>query len=60
LLLEVLQKSRKEYQGQRAAAEALLTIGSSKPDPSVDVVEHAAWTMVARVLFNLSEMNTRN
>jgi hypothetical protein len=60
LLLEVLQKSRKEYQGHRAAAEALLTIGSSKPDAAVDIVEHASWTMVARVLFNLSEMNSRN
>jgi hypothetical protein len=34
---------------------ALLAVGESKRDPSVDSAELAAWTMVANVLLNLDE-----
>ena len=44
------------YVKQRSEAKKLVTVGESKPDPELDTVDLAAWTMVANQLMNLDEM----
>lgn len=43
------------YKATPDDAKALLTEGEFKPDPALDVVELAVWTMMANQLFNLDE-----
>ncbi|MBI4601815.1 MAG: PSD1 domain-containing protein [Planctomycetes bacterium] len=38
------------------AAKALLGVGETKPDPALDPVELAAWTMVGSLVLNLDEV----
>ncbi|HXG08965.1 MAG TPA: DUF1553 domain-containing protein, partial [Gemmataceae bacterium] len=38
------------------AAKKLIALGESKPDPSLDPSELAAWTMVANLVLNLDEV----
>jgi hypothetical protein len=62
--LETLQHRLKEeietYRQAPDQAEALLRIGESQPDPSLDPAEHAAWTTVMSLLLNLSETITNS
>ena len=44
----------------QSAADKLLAVGDLKSPTAQDSVEAAAWTSVARVLFNLHETITRN
>jgi Protein of unknown function (DUF1553)/Protein of unknown function (DUF1549) len=60
ILTRLLQKHHDEYAADRAAARRLLRVGNASTPPNVDVVELAAWTSVARALFNLQETVTRN
>ena len=50
------------HRGNRyeAAARKLVQVGLSTVPEGVDVVELAAWTAVARVMFNLDETITRD
>ncbi|MEI6239932.1 MAG: PSD1 and planctomycete cytochrome C domain-containing protein [Planctomycetia bacterium] len=48
------------YQADPAAADALLKVGFTPAPADLDKPELAAWTHVARVLFNLHETITRN
>jgi hypothetical protein len=48
-----------EYQTNKDAAMKLLAVGQSKRDESLEVAEHAAWTMVANVILNLDETVTK-
>ena len=48
------------YRSDRAAAEALVKVGLAPTPADIDTAELAAWTHVARVLFNLHETITRN
>ncbi len=41
------------------SARRLLAVGESRRDPSLDPVEHAAWTMVASAILNLDEALTK-
>ena len=41
-------------------AEALLTVGDSMRDGTLDVRELAAWTVLSNTLLNLDETITRN
>jgi hypothetical protein len=56
----LVQKRHAEYTQDRAAAEALIKVGLKPAPASVDPVELAAWTSVARVLLNLHETITRS
>lgn len=60
ILLAMLENSRKEYHSNPEAARKLLAVGLAKPETSIDPVEVASWMMVSRLIFNLSEMVTRN
>ena len=42
------------------AAKKLLQAGASPRDASLSPIEHAAWTIVASVLLNLSETVTKS
>ena len=57
---ELLEYHLKVYRCEPSAAHTLLKIGLAKPPASLDEVELAAWTHVARVLLNLHETITRN
>jgi len=57
-LLELLARQRQHYRQESAAAKALLSHGQSPRDPRWSADEHAAWTMLASLLLNLSETIT--
>jgi hypothetical protein len=59
-VLPLLQRHRSDYAADPAAARALVTTGFATPPDDLDAAEVAAWTHVARVLFNLHETITRN
>ena len=59
ILSDTLGRRRNLYSLDKAAARKLLGVGASKPDSSLDPLEHAAWTAVARLMLNLSETLTR-
>ena len=48
-----------EFKNDPASAKNLLSSGESGRDESLDAPEHAAWTMIAHLLFNLSETVTK-
>jgi hypothetical protein len=47
------------YRKDKAAARKLVAVGDSKPEPSADVAELAAYTAVAGLVLNLDEVITR-
>ncbi len=55
-----LRRERQHYAKDTPAALALLAVGESPRDERLRPAEHAAWTQVASLLFNLSETITRN
>lgn len=59
ILRSVLTKTTEAYQNNPNAALALLGVGESPRDESLDPVEHAAWTTVANLIFNLDETITK-
>jgi hypothetical protein len=59
ILSNELQTQRRYFQSHPEAAKAFLAVGDSKPAASLDPVELAAMTSVARVLMNLDETLTR-
>jgi hypothetical protein len=60
ILTKLYQKERDRYSSDRKAAEKLLSIGESKPDPKIDPAELAAWTLVSSTILNMDETVTRN
>jgi hypothetical protein len=47
---------RATYERDRAGARELTAVGETKPDPALDPVDLAAWTMVANLVLNLDEV----
>jgi mono/diheme cytochrome c family protein len=60
LLRGLLEKHRKHFGEQPDAAGALVSVGMSMRDESIDASELAAWTSVSRALLNLNETISRN
>jgi len=60
VLLGLLARHHHQYQGDPAAARALLGEGDAPSPPDLDPAELAAWTSIARVLLNLQESVTRS
>lgn len=58
--LKVIQSTLTEflhhYQAKPEEAKKLITVGESKPDPKLDAIPFAAWTMVCNQLMNLDEV----
>jgi hypothetical protein len=59
VLNTTLEKARTRYSADKPAAEKLLAIGEKPRDASLDVAEHAAYTLVANLLLNLDEAITK-
>ena len=59
LVRGLLDRERKVYRGDAAAATALLGVGIAPRDESLDPVELAAWTATARAVLNLHEAIAR-
>jgi hypothetical protein len=60
LLKETYQKRLLQYQQHPDEASALLSVGDSPRDESLELSQHAALTSIARLLMNLSEFMTLN
>ncbi len=48
--VDLLDNARQHYTAAPQDAEALLSVGESKRDTSIDIVEHAAWTQLATMV----------
>ncbi|MBI5851119.1 MAG: DUF1553 domain-containing protein [Planctomycetes bacterium] len=59
-LVTLVGASRSRFTADLRAAQQLVTIGESVPDPELDVVELAAWTVGASVVLNLDETLTKS
>jgi Protein of unknown function (DUF1553)/Protein of unknown function (DUF1549)/Planctomycete cytochrome C len=59
LLLSLYQESLEKYRKDPSAAKTLATAGIGPPPSNLDIVELAAWTVVANVLLNLDETLTK-
>lgn len=60
VLVGVFEKHLAEYEADAAAAKAFVSVGNRPLAESINLVELAGWTSVARVLFNLHETITRS
>jgi hypothetical protein len=60
VLVNALDRERKRYAANLAAAEVYLANGESPRNEEIPVAEHAAWSQIAALLLNLSETITRN
>ncbi|MFT5124776.1 MAG: hypothetical protein ACI97B_003414 [Verrucomicrobiales bacterium] len=56
----LLHEQKTRYAADAESAKALIAYGESKPDPALDPVELASWTLVANLLFNLDEVVSKN
>ena len=59
ILLNILQRQRKRFEANTDDAKQFLSVGEWKRDESIDMSEHAAWTVVAQMVLNLDEVLTR-
>jgi hypothetical protein len=59
ILLNALERSRREFAERAEAAQQLLSIGDSPRNENLDAVEHAAWTSLVLAVFNLDETLTK-
>lgn len=60
VLTKLLSKSREQYRSDETAARTLVSTGITPGTEGLSVVEHAAWTTVARAILTLGETTTRN
>lgn len=60
ILLAEYETQRASFAADVGAAKALLSVGESSQDETLDSVTQAAWTNVALVILNLDEAITRN
>jgi hypothetical protein len=60
VLARTWDQQRLHYQQQPQTIDALLSIGESPADKSLDPLELASWTMLASGVLNLDETITRN
>ena len=56
LLLETFRVHYEALAADPEAAKALIAVGESPPDETLDAVEVAAWTMIANLILNLDEV----
>ena len=60
LMLGALQRYRARFERDPASARALLSVGESPRDESIDVVDHAAYTLLASLILNLDATVTKD
>ncbi len=59
ILLEMLHARRRDYQLDDSEVDGMLSVGESETPSDLPRSEVAAWTVIARLLMNLSETITR-
>jgi len=59
ILGDLARNELAEYRAHPEAAEKLLQVGESKPDPKLAAADLAAWTVVASAILNLDETITK-
>ncbi len=59
VLLNTYQQHLAEFQQDKDAALKLISVGEAPRDATLDPSDHAAWTMIANLLLNLSESVTK-
>jgi len=59
VLRDILQQNLTRYRAEPKAAQELIRVGESRPDPSLQPEELAAWTMVGNLVLNLDEVINR-
>ena len=59
VLLKRIRQLRAKYSEAQAPANAVLTVGDSKRDESLNATEHAAYTVLCNLILNLDEVITR-
>ena len=59
VLTKVYERHRIQYEADPESAKQLLNVGTLRVNESLDTVELAAWTSVARIVLNLNETITR-
>ena len=59
VLVDALRAHQVRYRADRKAALALVSLGESPRDETLDVAEHAAYTMVASLILNLDGTITK-
>lgn len=59
LLTRILAEQTKRFDEDRKSAEAFLSVGQLPRNETIDVAEHAAWTVIAQMILNLDETLTR-
>ena len=60
VMLRLLETERKEFNANPSSANEVLKTGHTPIPAEIDRTELAAWTSVARTLFNLNEFITRS
>ena len=55
VFIELLNAEKQHYESNEALAKELVSIGEAPRNESLDVAEHAAWTIVASAILNLDE-----
>jgi hypothetical protein len=60
ILSKLYQKERDHYLSDKKAAEKLISVGESKPDPKLEPAELAAWMLVSSTILNMDESVTKN
>ena len=58
-MLQLIRDQQAHYNNHLGEARALLAVGDSVADPSLDAATHATWTSVASVLFQSHEFLTK-
>ncbi len=59
ILLGGIKRSESQYQVNQDYAKELLSLGESKRDESLDLIEHASWTSLCLAIFNFDEALTK-
>ena len=60
VLLRTLERELNRFRKDEDAAKHRVSIGEAPRDTKLDVAEHAAWSTVAQLILNLSELVTKN
>jgi hypothetical protein len=55
IFLSALEKFERKYAADAKAAEAVLTVGDAKPDPTIKPADLASWTLVASQILTTDE-----
>ena len=60
VLLGTLERELNRFRQDAHSAKLRVSIGEAPRDTKLNVAEHAAWSTVAQLILNLSELVTKN